>query len=81
MISCSDYDYIEIACMHRYPVRLTFKDGESLEGKALDTARNEDKQECIKLVVDSTEQLVVLDSLSKLEVLVDNPHFQLKTFD
>ncbi|KOO13120.1 hypothetical protein AKJ18_20345 [Vibrio xuii] len=81
MISCSDYDYIEIACMHRYPVRLTLKDGESLEGKALDTARNEDKQECIKLAVDSTEQLVVLDTLSKLEVLVDNPHFQLKTFD
>jgi len=81
MISCSDYDYIEIACMHRYLVRLTLKDGESLEGKALDTARNEDKQECIKLAVDSTEQLVVLDTLSKLEVLVDNPHFQLKTFD
>jgi Rho-binding antiterminator len=67
--------------MHRYLVRLTLKDGESLEGKALDTARNEDKQECIKLAVDSTEQLVVLDTLSKLEVLVDNPHFQLKTFD
>ncbi|TFH90886.1 Rho-binding antiterminator [Vibrio ouci] len=80
MISCSDYDYIEIVCMHRYPVRLTFKDGESLEGKALDTARNEDQQECIKLVVDSIEQLVVLDTLSKLEVLVDNPHFQVKTF-
>lgn len=67
--------------MHRYPIRLTLKDGHSLEGNALDTARNKHKKECIKLAVDSTEQLVVLDTLAKLEVLVDNPHFQLKTFD
>lgn len=80
MISCSDYDYIEIVCMHRYPVRLTLKSGVSIEGNALDTARNESKQECIKISVSGVEQLVVLDELTLLEVLVDNPHFSHKQF-
>lgn len=80
MISCNDYDYIEIACLYRYPVRLTLKSGQTIEGKALDTARNQDKQEAIKLDQNGVEQLVVLDDLSSLEVLVDNPHFNKKSF-
>lgn len=80
MISCNDYDYIEIVCLYRYPVRLTLKSGQTIEGKALDTARNQDKQEAIKLDQNAVEQLVVLDDLSLLEVLVDNPHFNQKSF-
>lgn len=49
MISCNEYDYIEIVCLYRYPVRLTMKVGESIKGVALDTSRNESKNECIKL--------------------------------
>jgi Rho-binding antiterminator len=80
MISCNDYDYIEIVCLYRYPVRLTLKSGQTIEGKALDTARNQDKQEAIKLEQNGVEQLVALDDLSLLEVLVDNPHFNQKSF-
>ncbi|NOH80043.1 transcriptional regulator [Vibrio sp. RE86] len=80
MISCGDYDYIEIVCMHRYPVRLTLKLGECIEGTALDTARDENKQECIKLETETEQQLVVLDNLTKLDVLVENPHFRVKRF-
>ncbi|MDD9197475.1 Rho-binding antiterminator [Aliivibrio sp. S3MY1] len=75
MISCNEYDYIEIVCLCRYPVRLTMKVGESIKGVALDTSRNESKNECIKLNTNETEILVELDGISKLEVLVDNPHF------
>lgn len=80
MISCNDYDYIEIVCLYRYPVRLTLKSGQIIEGKALDTARNQEKQEAIKLDQNGVEQLVVLDDLSLVEVLVDNPHFNKKSF-
>lgn len=80
MISCNDYDYIEIVCLYRYPVRLTLKSGQTIEGKALDTARNQDKQEAIKLDQNGVEKLIVLDDLSLLEVLVDNPHFNQKSF-
>ncbi|MCG9659110.1 hypothetical protein VME0621_03642 [Vibrio mediterranei] len=75
MISCSDYDYIEIACMYRYPVKLTMKVGLLLEGIALDTARDESNNECLKLNVKETDVLVILDEINKLEVLVENPHF------
>ena len=80
MISCSDYDYIEIVCMHRYPIKLTLRSGEQVEGVALDTQRNQDKEECIKLSVSGQEQLVVLTVITELEVCVDNPHFKQKSF-
>ncbi|MFV8463375.1 Rho-binding antiterminator [Vibrio campbellii] len=80
MISCSDYDYIEIVCMYRYPIKLTLRSGEQVEGVALDTQRNQDKEECIKLSVSGQEQLVVLTGITELEVCVDNPHFKQKSF-
>ncbi|MGD8115826.1 Rho-binding antiterminator [Vibrio sp. Hep-1b-8] len=80
MISCNDYDYIEIVCLYRYPVRLTLTTGQSMEGIARDTARNQDKQEVIKLDVDGVEHLVVLDEISLMDVLVANPHFTQKRF-
>lgn len=80
MISCGDYDYIEIVCLYRYPLRLTLKSGQQIEGKALDTTRNHAKQEAIKLAQDGVEHLVVLDQIALLEVLVANPHFSEKRF-
>ncbi|ALM70669.1 Rho-binding antiterminator [Vibrio vulnificus] len=81
MISCSDYDYIEIVCLFKYPVELTMKSGLIISGKALDTARNQANEECIKLQTEGTEILVVLDSVTKLKVSVNNPHFQEVTFN
>lgn len=76
MMSCSDYDYIEIVCLFKYPVELTMKSGSTICGKAVDTARNQAHEECIKLQVEGADVLVALDSISKLKVSVDNPHFQ-----
>ncbi|MFN0158046.1 MAG: Rho-binding antiterminator [Bacteroidota bacterium] len=76
MISCSNYDFVEIACMHRYPIKLTMKTGVTLECIAVDTKNNEARQECIKVNVNGTETLVRLDSISKLEVCVENQHFK-----
>ncbi len=80
MISCNDYDYIEIVCMYRYLIQLHLKSGAKVEGRAVDTARNDDQQECIKIIVDDVERLVMLDELIELQVLVDNPHFSRKRF-
>ena len=71
MISCSDYDYIEIVCLYHYPVELTMKSGKIVGGIALDTKRNAAKQECIEMEVKQDKLLVVLDEISKLEVSVD----------
>lgn len=80
MISCSDYDYIEIACSYRYPIRLTLKSGDIVDGIAKDTALNNDREECILVESDNAERLVVLDNILKMEVCVENPHFKLVTF-
>lgn len=56
------------------------KSGDILTGLALDTARNEFRQECLKLNLDSREELVVLDDISVLEVCVNNPHFKSVNF-
>ncbi|MGJ8582203.1 MAG: Rho-binding antiterminator [Psychromonas sp.] len=81
MLSCQDYDYIEIVCMYRYPLRLILKSGATVEGIALDTARNEQRQECIKLEGHNQQQLIVLDSIASLMVMVENPHVNQITFD
>ncbi len=80
MISCNEYDYIEIACMFRYSVRLLLRDDTVLEGIAVDTCTNQQKQECIKLQQNEGECLVLLDSLKQLQVLSDNPSFTLVDF-
>lgn len=80
MISCNDHDYIEIACMYRYPIRLTLRSDSIVDGIALDTQRNENKEECIKIDCDGSEKLVVLENISTIEVRVENPHFTKVSF-
>lgn len=81
MISCSEYDYIEIVCLYRYPVQLLLRSGETIKGIALDTKRNDNKAECIELNVNDKKQLIELDELVKLTVTEDNPHFTEVTFN
>ena len=81
MISCEQYDYVEIACMYNYPIKLILKSGCELKGIAYDTQRNEIREECLKLKADKTEHLIVLDTISRMEVLVENPHFRAVNFD
>ncbi len=81
MISCGQYDYIEIACMYRFPIRLTLRSNDVMEGVALDTQVIENREECIKIESDGVERLVVLNDIAKMEVCVENPHFKVVSFD
>ena len=75
MISCGDYDYIEIACMHGYDVKLHLLTAGVISGKALDTQYNSLKQECIKIHSQDTEILVALDEVKSMDVLSKNARF------
>ena len=81
MITCQQYDYIEISCMYQFPIILTLFSGKKIEGIAKNTKRNELREECIELLVDGKTSLVVLDTVAKLEVTVENPHFSEVVFD
>lgn len=80
MISCEQQDYVEIACMYNYLIKLTLKSGEKFEGIAFDVKQNKNREECINIRVNDIDSMVVLDSISQMEVLVDNPHFKVVTF-
>ena len=75
MITCHEYDYVEIVCLFHYPIRLTMNTGANIDGVALDTARNESRAECIKIQTDDGVMLVVLADMVKLAITVENPHF------
>ena len=75
MLSCSEYDYIEIVCMFNYPINVTMKTGKVIKCIALDTQRNEASEECMKVKVDGVETSIGLDEISKLEISIRNPHF------
>ncbi|MDV5168082.1 Rho-binding antiterminator [Photobacterium rosenbergii] len=82
MVTCHQTDYVEIACMYRYPIKLTMRSGKEVLGTALDTKWDENKQECIEIKTeDASAELIALEDISALEVLIDNPHFSKITFD
>lgn len=81
MISCDQHDYIEIVCMYHYTITLTMKSGEVINGTALDTQRNENQDECIKIESNGIGQLVILSEIKKLEVSDNNPHVQVVVFE
>jgi len=80
MMSCDQHDYVEIACMYHYSIKLTLKSGAEIEGHALDTQRNEQQQECIKMQFENSTSLVLLDSIIQMEAQIDNPHFHVIRF-
>lgn len=79
LIACELHDYIEIVCMYAYQVRLTLKDQDVIEGKAVDTWVDKDKREYL-IVSDGQRHLIELNKLSKLEVLSDDPRFTMVEF-
>jgi Rho-binding antiterminator len=83
MLSCNHYDFVEIACMHHYPLEIELKDGEVVSGNALDTGINGCRQECIKIVVTGKSEpaFIVLDDIRILRVTKPNRHFQEVPFD
>lgn len=81
MISCNQYDYVEIACMYRLPLVLAFKDGSTIECIAKDTLTNELKQECMTVVQGNHEEIVILEELKSMRVSIENPHFELIEFN
>lgn len=49
MISCQQYDYIEIACLFHLPIELTLHNGKKVSGVAQTTSYNQNKEECLQL--------------------------------
>lgn len=73
-ISCDLHDFVEVACMYGYQLKLILKNDQIIEGKAIDIVNSPEKNEC--LVIDSdTRQQVELIRLARMEVLTPNAKF------
>ena len=75
-IDCNLYDYLEIACLHRYEVKLQLRDGSVVHGFARTTKTQKDGE---YLMVDESTELR-LDQISQLEVLSEPRSFDSVTF-
>ncbi len=74
-IACELHDYIEIACMYGYLVKLTLTEHRSFEGKAIDVVTDQDK--CEFLVIDNGErQKVELSEIVEMETRTLGAKFQ-----
>jgi len=73
-ISCELHDYIEIACLYGYRLRLELDDHRVFEGKAIDTLTSADK--CEYLIIDDGQQRhLPLSALKKMKVLTADAPF------
>lgn len=82
MLSCNLHDYLEIACMFKIPIVLTFINGDQHQGIAVTTFISSEKTECLTLKTENSDELlsIPLDVLQSMQALVSNPHFDLVNF-
>ena len=62
-ISCELHDYLEIACMYGYRVKLTIKGHQTIEGKAIDTLTTAEKREYLVIDNGHEQQQIELNQL------------------
>jgi Rho-binding antiterminator len=76
VISCELHDFVEVVCMYGYQLRLILKNGEVIEGKAVDIL-SIDQQELLVVVVDENGEKKQIDliALAKMQVLTPNAKF------
>lgn len=81
MISCHLHDYIEIACLYGFEVRLLLKDGSSCEGQAITTETSSDKIEWFILHQQNGDLRIQYEDIKTMQALTRNPHFDRVDFD
>jgi len=83
-ISCDNHDYIEIACMYKYDLKLDLRNGETLDVKPITTVtrKNELGFPVEYLVAESTTRLfdIALNEISKIQVKNNFAKFQSISF-
>jgi Rho-binding antiterminator len=81
MISCQIHDYIEIACLYGFQIRLQLTDGTTQQGKAITTETTSDKHEW--LILEQQTEFIKID-LTQIEImqsLTTNRYFDQVSFN
>ncbi|MFJ3484728.1 Rho-binding antiterminator [Pseudomonas sp. NPDC090202] len=72
-LSCDLYDYLEIACMHRYRLKVELVDGTTFEGTPLTTRTAPSKEEFLLFADDIGE--VRMDQMLAITPLTEGASF------
>lgn len=75
IIDCELHDFIEVACMYGYQVRLVLKNQQIIEGQAKDIVTTAEKREFLVIENEQGRQQVELITLDKMQVLTANAKF------
>jgi Rho-binding antiterminator len=79
-ISCADYETFEVACMDRYNVELTIRDGRTVVGKAVDLAVRSPAEFLVIRHDDGTTEDIRVDQVRYMAVLTRPCRFDDHTF-
>jgi len=79
VISCELHDFVEVACMYGYQLKLTLKNGEVVEGKAVDIL-SIDQQELLDIDDNGEKKQIDLMTLAKMEILTPSAKFSQVVF-
>mgnify|MGYP001038197422 CR=1 FL=1 len=74
-LNCDLYDYLEIACMHAYPLRVELVDGREFQAQAITTRTAPSKEEFLTLRSAEGDQEVRLDQLLAITPLSERALF------
>lgn len=73
-ISCELHDFVEVACMYGYQLKLFLKNNQVIEGKAIDIVNSPERRECLVIENDSRQQ-IELTQLARMQILTPNAKF------
>ncbi|BBT18214.1 hypothetical protein WP8S17C03_42630 [Metapseudomonas otitidis] len=74
-LSCELYDYIELACLHRYQLLIELDDGRQLEARAMDTETDRNKEEFLLVHSEAGRERLRLDQIAAITPLTEGAHF------
>ena len=79
IISCALHDYIEIACLYGYQIKLLLKDEQIIEGKAI-TIITFEKREYLLIECEQQTKIELIE-IKELQVLTPHAKFQTVFFN
>ncbi|CAB5524439.1 Rho-binding antiterminator [Citrobacter werkmanii] len=79
-IDCDLHDYLEVACLYHYWLRIELTDGTCMNARALTTCTTRDKEEFLLVECHDNQQKIRLDRLSAIATLTAGATFSVVGF-
>lgn len=76
IMPCELHDYLEIACLYQYHVKLILNNRQIIEGKALNVFTHSNKHEYLLIQTEHQQQQIELNQLSKMQTLTAHAKFK-----